>query len=210
MLGPPRLQRIPRRSYNCKKLQQKLIGFCHFILSSEALYAIAVYKIPKTGQKAKFHQILGNIVYECHFSFLFNRIEEASPESLLPQFYTIAIHVHSWLVEIGYRRFYTSSHHYHPKETWSHSQLYSAVSMFQTHSPVARPRSLHDHWENDEKFVEISPGKICDPTMRKRHPVSPGLAEQPDSLVERSHIWMTLYHRCVLMMVAKMKLTVTM
>ena len=86
VLGPPRLQRIPRRSYNCKKLQQKLIGFCHFILSSEALYAIAVYKIPKTGQKAKFHQILGNIVYECHFSFLFNRIEEASPESLLPQF----------------------------------------------------------------------------------------------------------------------------
>ena len=153
MLGPPRLQRIPRRSYNCKKLQQKLIGFCHFILSSEALYAIAVYKIPKTGQKAKFHQILGNIVYECHFSFLFNRIEEASPEeSLLPQFYTIAIHVHSWfLVEIGYIRFYTSSHHYHPKETWSHSQLYSAVSMFQTHSPVARPRSLHDHWKNDEK-----------------------------------------------------------
>ena len=71
------------------------MGFCHFILSSEALYAIAVYKIPKTGQKAKFHQILGNIVYECHFSFLFNRIEEASPECLLSQFCTIAIHVHS-------------------------------------------------------------------------------------------------------------------
>ena len=148
MLGPPRLQRIPRRSYNCKKLQQKLIGFCHFILSSEALYAIAVYKIPKTGQKAKFHQILGNIVYECHFSFLLTGLRKP----LLPQFYTIAIHVHSWfLVEIGYIRFYTSSHHYHPKKTWSHSQLYSAVVMFQTHSPVARPRSLHDHWKNDEK-----------------------------------------------------------